>query len=178
METIFPYKNYLYLGSLSAMYIYDISTPENPQESSEFSHFRACDPVVVEDDIAYVTLRTGAEGCPRISNRLVVIDVRDPENPREIKSYEMKNPYGLGIDGDILFVSEGDKGIKVFDASVPGDINMIRFVQNIKSFDVIPFNNVLMVTGKDGIIQYDYSNIKNIKLLSVIPAVEESESEF
>jgi hypothetical protein len=176
IETIFPYESHLYIGSRSAMYIYDIATPANPQLSAQFNHFTACDPVVVQDDIAYVTLRNGQLSCNRSVNSLLVIDVQDPENPTEMKVYDMQNPHGLGIDGDYLFISEGDKGIKIMDAADPENITQIRFVQNIKTFDVIPFNNVLMVTGKSGIIQYDYSDIQDIKLLSTIPVVEEENS--
>jgi hypothetical protein len=176
IETIFPYQDYLFIGSQSAMYIYDISTPQSPVEASRYNHFTACDPIVVQNDIAYVTLRSDRVQCPRSVNRLEVIDVEDPKNPREMKVYEMKNPHGLGIDGNYLFVSEGDNGIKIMDASDPENIEVLRFVENIKSFDVIPFNNVLMVTGKDGIVQYDYSNIEDIKRLSTIPVVEETGS--
>lgn len=176
IETIFPYESHLFIGSRTAMHIYDISTPSTPQVTAQYNHFTACDPVVVQDDIAYVTLRSDQFNCPRNVNRLEVIDVQDPENPTEIKVYDMQSPHGLGIDGDYLFISEGDKGIKIMDASEPDNITEIRFVQNIKSFDVIPFNNVLMVTGKSGILQYDYTNIQDIKLLSTIPVVKEENS--
>ena len=43
--------------------------------------------------------------------------------------------------------------------------------QNIHSYDVIPFRNVAIVVGSDGLYQYDYSDPKNLKLLSKI-AVE------
>ncbi|MAL17269.1 MAG: hypothetical protein CL670_16520 [Balneola sp.] len=176
IETIFPYGDHLYIGSRTAMYIFDITTPSSPEGTAQYNHFTACDPVVVQNDIAYVTLRSGQFNCQRNVNRLEVIDVEDPENPTEMKTYEMQNPHGLGIDGNYLFVSEGDNGIKIMDATDPQNITEIRFVQNIKSFDVIPFNNVLMVTGKSGILQYDYSNIQDIKLLSTIPVVKEDNS--
>lgn len=168
IETIFPYGDHLYIGSASAMYIFDITNPAVPAPMSIYSHLTACDPVVVEGHFAYVTLRTGG-GCPRGANRLEVIDVKDPTNPKEVAFYEMINPHGLGIDDGRLFISEGDKGLKIMDAEDPYDIKQLRHIKEIKTFDVIPFNNVLMVTGQSGIVQYDYSDIYNVKHLSTIP---------
>ncbi|MBO6524198.1 MAG: hypothetical protein JJ971_10265 [Balneolaceae bacterium] len=174
IETIFPYQNHLFIGSQSAMYIYSIETPSSPAEISVYSHLTACDPVVVQGEYAFVTLREG-DICPRGENRLEVIDIGNIGNPQEVASYTMKSPYGLGIDGDHLFVSEGESGLKVMDASDPLDIKMIRSITDIKTFDVIPFNNVLMVTGNSGIVQYDYSDINNIVRLSTIPVIQSTE---
>lgn len=169
IETIFPYKDHLYIGSANAMYIYDIGNdPAVPTELSTYRHFTACDPVVVSEDIAYVTLRDG-ERCPRGVNRLEVINVSDPINPEKIANYEMINPHGLGIDGDYLFISEGEKGLKIMDAENPTGIKQLRHIEDIRTFDVIPFNNVLMITGASGIVQYDYTDIDNVVHLSTIP---------
>lgn len=89
--------------------------------------------------------------------------------PHKIAAYPMANPHGLGIDNGYLFVSEGDMGLKIMDAENPLDIKLLRHIEDIKTFDVIPFNDVLMVTGKSGIQQYDYSDINDIQHLSTIP---------
>lgn len=172
IETVFPYEQNLFIGSASAMFIYDISSPGFPEQLSVFPHFTACDPVVVEGDYAYVTLRNSAS-CPQGVNRLEVIDIKDLVNPQKVTSYQMLNPHGLGIDNGDLFVGEGDQGLRILDASDPTNIKQLRHISNIKATDVIPFNNVLMVTGKDGIVQYDYSDIKNLERLSTISVVEE-----
>lgn len=175
IETIFPHKKNLFIGSESAMYIYDISQPDSPVQLSVYPHFTACDPVVVEGDFAYVTLRD-SERCPQGVNRLEVVDVKNLFNPKQVGFYQMQNPHGLGIDNGNLFVSEGNKGLKVLDASDPFDIKLISHISDIKATDVIPFNNVLMVTGENGILQYDYSDINNLKLLSTIPVTGEPNS--
>nr|MBP6663777.1 hypothetical protein [Chitinophagales bacterium] len=46
IETIFSFKNYLFIGSTSGMFIYDISNPTNPINGINFQHATACDPVV------------------------------------------------------------------------------------------------------------------------------------
>src|SRR5690606_16325402 len=57
IETIFNYGQHLFLGSMRGMYIYDITNPAMPTFVSEFQHGTACDPVVVDENYAYVTLR-------------------------------------------------------------------------------------------------------------------------
>ena len=42
------------------MEIYDLTEEQNPVCLSDFNHVRSCDPVVVQGDIAYVTLRSGS----------------------------------------------------------------------------------------------------------------------
>lgn len=174
IETIFSADSSLFIGSESAMYIYDITFPATPEQLSVYSHLTACDPVVVEGDIAYVTLREGSR-CPRSVNRLEVIDVKDRSNPKLMAEYEMINPHGLGIDNGVLFISEGDAGLKILDAGNPLEIKQLRHIKEIKTFDVIPLNDLLMVTGSDGIHQYDYSDIENIEHLSTITVSESDE---
>jgi len=81
----------------------------------------------------------------------------------------MLNPHGLGIDGGHLFIGEGDQGLRILDATDPLKVEPIRHISDIPATDVIPFNDVLMITGESGIVQYDYSDINNLKHLSTIP---------
>jgi hypothetical protein len=167
IETIFPYGKHLFIGSETGMIIYDISAPATPKYLSNFAHVRSCDPVVVQDTLAYVTLRGGNE-CGGFTNQLDVINIKDLGNPRLIKSYSMTGPYGLGIDKTTLFVCDGVAGLKVYNASDVHNIdkNMIKTYSNIDAYDVIPFNNLLIMIGKDGLHQFDYSNPANIVFLS------------
>jgi hypothetical protein len=61
IETIYPFKQKLFVGSSSGMFIFDINNPSSPLLQGQFNHARACDPVVADDDYAYVTLRSGNE---------------------------------------------------------------------------------------------------------------------
>ena len=168
IETIFPYKDKLFIGSETGMYIYDNSNPEQPEKLSTFLHVRACDPVVADDRYAYVTLRSGSS-CAGINNQLDVIDIKDPSNPKLVKSYPMKNPHGVGIKGNNLFICEGDNGLKVFDVSeVETKIDILTYFPDIHSYDVIPYDNYLLLIGDDGFYQYDFSNPEELKLLSKI----------
>lgn len=173
IETIFPYKDKLFIGSNTGMYIYDNKNPEKPERLSIFQHARACDPVVVHNDIAYVTLRSG--WCGVAPNRLDVVNVANLSSPSLIKSYDMQNPAGLGIDFPNLFICEGQYGLKSFDATSASDIKLQQQIEKIDAYDVIPLEGKhLIMVGKDGLYQYDTSNPKNLRLLSIIPVKREN----
>ncbi len=160
IETIFPYKDNLFIGSQSGMIIYDNSDPDVPTHLSTFSHIVSCDPVVVEDDIAYVTLR-GGTGCRNnFSNQLDIIDISDLSNPKLLITYPMTNPHGLGIDNGTLFICEGKAGLKVFNATDIYKItkNMLAYYGDFDAFDVIPYNNNLIMFGNGGLYLFDYSD--------------------
>lgn len=53
IETLFPVGQNLFIGAQDGMYIYDISSPDSPQRLSYYSHIVSCDPVVVQDNLAY-----------------------------------------------------------------------------------------------------------------------------
>lgn len=170
IETIFPYNQMLFIGSQTGMYVYSIQNPANPEFISEFRHASACDPVVVEGNYAYVTLR-GGNLCGAIESQLDVIDISTIENPTLLKTYSMQEPYGLGIKNDVLFVCDGDAGLKVYQANdkLKIDSNLVAHYNDINAFDVIPLPDLLIMIGVDGLYQYDYSDLENIELLSHIP---------
>ncbi len=168
IETIFPYNNMLFIGSRTGMHIYDNANPTQPVLLSQYQHVQSCDPVVVQGNYAYVTLRDGTE-CRFGQNVLDVVNISNPRSPSRVQSIPMLNPHGLGIDGNVLFVCEGDHGLKVFDATDPVNLVEKQFIKGVRTYDVIPHKNVMLVVGKDGLMQYDYSDVNNPKLLSMIP---------
>lgn len=167
IETIFPYENNLFIGARTGMYIYNIDNPKAPTYVSTYSHANACDPVVVQGNYAYVTLRDGNE-CETFTNQLDVVDISNLQQPKLTATFQMKNPHGLGIDGNQLFICEGEHGLKYFDASDPLKIGerLKQWDKSFHAFDAIPYNQVLMVIGRDGLYQFDYSDTKELKLLS------------
>ncbi|RPH32554.1 MAG: hypothetical protein EHM93_08740 [Bacteroidales bacterium] len=170
METLFKHNNNLFIGTTTGMLIYDITSPKKPQMVSEYNHISACDPVVVDGNYAYVTLRTGTM-CANGQNLLDVIDISSITNPYLVKSYPLFNPHGLGIDGDLLFICDGAAGLKVYDKHDPMAIltNQVAHFLDFDTYDVIPFDGVLMLVGKGGIYQYSYTNPSNLTLLSHMP---------
>jgi hypothetical protein len=169
IETIFPFQDKLFIGSNIGMHIYDASTPTSPTRMSVYEHAVACDPVVVNEDYAFVTLRSG-NFCVNNINELQVIDIKDPYNPALKKAYSMLNPHGLGLAGDNLYVAEGIHGLKSFKVSdvMAIDQNQMEFIETMKSVDLIPGPKSLIVIGPDGVCQYDYSNPSKLVKLSCI----------
>lgn len=169
IETIFPFQNKLFIGSNRGMHIYDASTPSSPTRMSVFEHVMACDPVVVNEEHAFVTLRTG-NTCWNGVNELQVVDIKDPYKPTLKKSYPMLNPHGLGLAGNFLFLAEGQHGLKSFNVSdvMKIDQNQLEFLTSMKSVDLIPGPKSLIVIGPDGVCQFDYTKPAQLKKLSCI----------
>ncbi len=170
VETLFPYENNLFLGTTTGMLIYSLSVPNTPTYVSVVNHLTACDPVVVKGNYAYVTVRSGTACNGGVINQLDVIDISNLANPILKQTFPMTNPHGLGIDDNLLFICDGSAGLKVFDASNPLTCGneLIQQFENIQATDVIPFNNVAIMIGDDGLYQYDYSNPNAIQFLSKI----------
>lgn len=170
LETIFPYKNNLFIGANDGMYIFDNQQPQSPVLLSRYTHVQSCDPVVVQGNYAYVTLRGGIT-CRRftLQSSLDVVDIVDLKKPQLVHTQNMQSPYGLGVDGNQLFVCEGDNGLKIFDISTPTQPKLQHTLADVKSFDVIPLNKVLLVTGDGGFLQYSYEKEGEMTLLSKIP---------
>ncbi len=172
IETIFPYEDKLFIGSNSGMFIYDNSNPTDPVQLAAFAHARACDPVFVKGDYAYVTLRSG-NTCDGFANQLDLIDITEITAPELIESFPMDNPHGLSIKDNNLLLCEGEFGLKTFDISNPEilDERFLDQINGVHAFDAIsiPGNqDVVMVVGEDGFYQYDFSDPSNLVLLSKI----------
>ncbi|MFW5773371.1 MAG: LVIVD repeat-containing protein [Tangfeifania sp.] len=171
VETMFIYDGHMFFGTQSGMRIFSLGVATVPEYLGQFWHVTSCDPVVVADGYAYVTLRGGNQ-CGSNVNRLDVLELSDDyKNTTLLQSYPLNGPYGLGIDGDILFVCDGDAGLKVYDVSdkLHIDENMIARFPNITTYDVIPVNGYLFMIGDDGFYQYDYSDLNDIRQVSFIP---------
>lgn len=168
IETVFSHQNHLFLGANDGLYIYENTDPEFPVYVSKYIHRWSCDPVVVQGDYAFVTLRGGGR-CGLAGNQLDVINISNPSNPFLERTYPMQEPSGLGIDGNRLFVCDGPAGLKVLDSTDPLQLKSLETLVDINCFDVIPNNNTLLISDELGLLQYDYTNLP-MQQLSEIPA--------
>jgi hypothetical protein len=139
---------------------------------SAFAHARACDPVFVKDNYAYVTLRDGNE-CAGFVNQLDLVDISDLSNPFLVESFPMDNPHGLTIRGNHLMLCEGVNGLKAFDISDPTilDEKQLDQYEGMHAFDAIslPGNApITMVIGEDGFYQFRFTEEEGFSLLSRI----------
>ncbi len=157
IETIFNRGDQLFLGSMRGMYIYDISDPAAPSFISEFQHGTACDPVVVDGDYAYVTLR-GGNGCGATESGLYIVDISNISQPELAIQYPMDGPYGLGIRESLLFICDGSSGLKVYDRSNVFELQLLSRFEEVFAYDVIPLEDRLLMVGEGVVTQYRYAN--------------------
>lgn len=167
IETIFPFKNKLFIGSQTGMFIYSLSNPDNPIQEGQFNHVRSCDPVIADNNHAYVTLRSGSM-CAGFNNELDILNINNLSNPTMVKVYALTNPHGLSKDGNTLFICDGSDGLKIYNATNVSDLKLIKKIEGIETFDVITLGGVALVVAKDGLYQYDYTNLSDIRFLSKI----------
>lgn len=175
VETMFIYDKHMFFGTRSGMRIFSLEVATVPTYVSDFWHITSCDPVVISNGYAYVTLR-GGNDCGSTVNRLDILKLSsDYADTQLVGSYPLSGPYGLGIDGDILFVCDGDAGLKVYNVNDKSQIanQLIMSFPDINAYDVIPLNDYLFTIGDDGFYQYDYSDLQNIHQVSFIPVLEE-----
>ncbi len=177
VETIFITDNHLFMGTQNGMIVQSLEVPERPSQIGSFAHMTSCDPVVIKGDLAYVTLKGGSTCRGGILNQLDVIRMTNNYSKFTLlKSYPMYGPQGLGVDGDLLFVCDGDAGLKIYNAADPLTIteHPVASFPSINAYDVIPMNNFLFMIGEKGFMLYDYSNIQNIKEIGIIPVVKKA----
>jgi len=169
IETIFPFQNKLFIGSSTGMHIYDASIPSEPQPMSVYQHITACDPVVVNETHAFVTLRSGM-ACNQGVNELHVLNIEDPHQPKLLKAYPMSNPHGLALSNNYLYLAEGNHGLKSFEVSdvMAIDANRREHLKSMKSVDIIAGPKSLIVIGPDGVCQFNYSKPDRLNPLSCI----------
>ena len=150
------------------MFVFDNSNPTAPLMLSAFEHAQACDPVVVENDIAFVTLRNGSE-CQGFVNQMDVVDVSNLSSPKLIESIPMTNPHGLAVKNGKLYVGEGAHGFRILDASNPQSVNKVEFITDIPAYDIIALTeSLLFIIGEGGFYIVDAANPKDVQVKSHI----------
>jgi hypothetical protein len=167
IETIYPFRDRLFIGSTTGMFMFDISSPDDPIQAGQFSHVQSCDPVIADDQYAYVTLRSGTS-CAGNTNTLEVLKLNDPGQPTLMKTYNLFNPHGLSKDGNLLFVCDGRDGLKVYDASNIQQLQLLQQIKGMEALDVIAMDGLALVMAKEGLYQYNYSDPAHLRLLSRI----------
>jgi len=168
VETILSYQDKLLMGTPFGMLIYSLKDPLNPTFSSQIWNIYGCNPVTVNDSLAYATIRVGTD-CGQNANELLVFDVSDMTQPVQLASYSMYNPKGLVVNKDVLFLC--DAGLKIYQLSNPRDLTsqLIVHYNEIDGNDIVFFNNnIAIVISDNGLYQYDCSSLSQLKPLSVI----------
>jgi hypothetical protein len=181
VETLYSYKDYIYLGSKTGVSIYTKPTKTaNLDKIGEFSHIKSCDPVVVSEDLAYVTLNSSSS-CRTDSNtnELEILNVKDPKNPSLLYTQRtyLKAPSGLGVDSGKVFICDKGEGLKIFDINKTKDDNnqtiiSLNFDRNnsildLECYDLIAHNNLLIVSSGENVTEYDYTHFPMQELAKI-----------
>jgi len=173
IETIFPYGENLFIGSQTGMFIFDNKNRTAPTMMSVFQHARACDPVFVEGNFAYVTLRDGTT-CENFNNQLDIVDISNLYDPKLLKTHPMHRPHGLSVVNKTVYLCDDDEGLKVFDANDWRELKALSHLDHFATYDVItlPSVNRAIVVGRDGLYQFDISDPAKLRELSLLPVVK------
>ena len=166
IETIYPYGKYLFLGTKTGLYIYSIETADEPKLIGEARHAPNCDPVVVNDSVAFVTLQSSTACGPAVSG-LYVHDIKNLMNP------VLKRPSNCPIRSawefrTVFCTYVAETRIKGFQCENPYSPGLIATKSDGDYMDVIPYNGNLICAAREGIILYDITDpaspvfIKNI----------------
>ncbi len=161
VETIYPFQDKLFIGSQDAMYIYSITNPARPQKLGVAGHTRACDPVIANDSLAYVTVRSSAT-CGGDVNAMFVYDIKDLTRPKELNRIDLKGPWGLGMKDNRLFVCDGASGLNIFDISDPVHPKLLLVNKDATFYDVIATDNLLVCMVQGGTALYEYGGADEI----------------
>jgi hypothetical protein len=167
IETIYPFKNSLFVGSMNGMHIFSVANPDNPVKTGMFTHATACDPVIVDDNYAYVTLRTGTF-CAGPNNQMDVVNIANLGSPSLVKTYPFTNPFGLAKDRDHIFLCDGTAGLRILNAQNVNNITTVKTLGGMETYDVIAINNIAITVAKDGLYLVDYNNLADVKVISKI----------
>lgn len=174
IETIYPFKDKLFIGSTSLIYIYSVTNPEMPQKlSTAFSPnaFYRCDPVVARDSVAYATHRINNIICGGVvgqSSVLSVYDIRNINNPVQVSFRNITEPYGLGFADTTLYVCDKN-GLHIYSIANAFQPNFLRAINPTEWFkDVIPYGNTLIAWVNGGVILYDITNRNNPQFIKKI----------
>ena len=170
IETIFPFKDKLFIGSTTQVHIFTISDPLNPVQLSQAispTVMRRCDPVVANDTVAFATLRSTGE-CGGVRSVLSVIDIRDIDHPVEKATYTLPEPFGLGYWNDVLYVCDKTNGLMVFDITNAYNPLLLKTIKDGTYIDVIPYGSTLICWIDKGVILYDITDNRNPVFLAKI----------
>lgn len=160
VETVYPYKDKLFVGSQDGMFIYNISDNAAPALLGTARHTRSCDPVVANNVTAFVTLR-GGQPCGPAEDGLYIYNIQNITAPVLLKFRAMPTPHGLALQDSLLYVCQKNNGMSVFNVQNPANPILRKTINNRIFEDVICYDNILISYVSNGLVLYDISTPSN-----------------
>jgi len=174
-ETVYAYQGFLYVGTSDGVLILNNTiSPATPYFVSFADRtVKGCDPVVVQNNFMFSTVRTGTVCNQFGQSALFIHDVTDKVKPKIEVNQSIEQPKGLGIDGNLLFICQGKKGMAVYNWDESSrKLSYLYQKIDLYAFDVITGNNTLIVAADNGLYLYDYTDPNNIKRLSKVASYD------
>ncbi len=155
LETLFPTERFLFVGAATGMYVMDrISNPTSPRYIGMFSHAQACDPVVVNDTVAFVTLR-GGNTCGATHDAFLSVSVADATAPYLLDEVNPRTPYGLAVRDTLVYVAKGYNGFALYSAASPSSLQIVATWPSDIAKDFIWYRDMLYVMTFGTVNAYD-----------------------
>lgn len=178
LETVVVRSGFLYIGAQTGMHIYSLDNARQPTHLSTFNHFRGCDPVSVEGDLAVVTVRDGNACWGEAGNVMYVLDISDKRNPVELTRSEMNNPRGVALYNGYIYLCDGEAGLKVFDLAGGTVTDVDRRQRQVFEDDsmtdvaVLPYptGDILLTVGDDHLTQFSIAGNGELSISSRVAA--------
>lgn len=176
IQSLYYYQGLLIIGSANDMFIYQINKQGIPERQSSTNYnvafgAESCtlDPIVVRNDIAYVTLTTRLTSCfGRYVNQLNVYDITNILNPKRLHTINMAAPKGLGFGQNHLFVCDYNVGLVIFNLDDPIKPERVNTIYDFGFYDLIIDGTKMVVVSEKELLQFDISDEQDPVLLSKI----------
>lgn len=84
----------------------------------------------------------------------------------------MDNPHGLGVEGGVLFICNGHRGLKVLNVADPLAVSVLGLYSELVCTDLIAVQGGLLLTAPDIIEQFDYRDGMLLLKSAIEPGTE------
>ena len=173
IESLTSFGDVLFVGSGGSLISFKINDQGIPTEDdvipqSTFSSDQTeCDPMVVDDNLAFVALielEMPEQGCNRSmnNNRILIYDIEELSSPTLLSTSNHSDLKDIDITENLLIVADGIKGFYIFDRSDPSELMLRYHIDDFTSKHIIVNDNLFIIAGDTELRQYDYSDIDNI----------------
>ncbi|NPV11788.1 MAG: hypothetical protein HPY57_08370 [Ignavibacteria bacterium] len=137
VRSILVHKNYIFMSEGEYGFeVIDVSNPAKPVYVTSFSLSNGKSKIVfigfeAKDNYLYALID---------DKKFLVFDISDISNIRLIDEIKTESvPASLHIDGNLLAIGDGTKGIKIYDISNPSKPKVIRGIQTKVLANIIRF---------------------------------------
>ncbi len=155
--------NHLFVIGKSALYSFDISTPEAPVLLDSITGLGNVRQIEVEDGFAFVTCR---------QDGLNIIKVNDPNQLELVSHYDaIESATGVAVSGNVVAITNRIYGIELVDVSDPYNPRYLSQVLTDEAQSVYIWGQYAYVGdwASRKVITIDISDPENPKILSDVP---------